>query len=90
MFANNSFQNIKLTEASTFDDLSSTPFFIKFNSTDNNDESYSYGEVCFHLENAPLALALVKAINETLAAFATPVVPEAAERDPLADDEIAF
>jgi hypothetical protein len=87
MFASNIFHNIKLTEASTFDDLTSTPFFIKFNSTDNDE---SYGEVCFHLENAPLALALVKAINETLAAFATSVAPETPERDPLADDEISF
>lgn len=65
MYCAPSFQNIKLTKAGTFSDLPSTPFFIKFNSTGDD----SYGEVCFHLENAALAEALVKAFNDTLAEF---------------------
>ena len=66
MYANPSFQRIKLIPANAYCDLESTPLNINFESVDND----SYGHICFHLENAPLAAALVKAINETLAAFA--------------------
>lgn len=69
MFVNPSFQNIRLTAASAFVDLESTPLFLKFSST--NADNDSYGEVCFHIENAPLAAALVKAINDVLAEYGT-------------------
>jgi len=68
MYNDTSFQNIKLIEASTFSDLNSVPFHLKFVST---NDSESCGQICFHLANAPLAEALVKAINDTLAAFAS-------------------
>lgn len=64
MYAGISFQNVRLTSADVFSDLESVPMHIRFESEDG-----SYGKVCFHLENVPLAEALVKAINETLAQF---------------------
>ena len=69
------FQRIRLLPATGYCELESTPLNIKFESVDND----SYGHICFHLENAPLVAALVKAINETLAAFAEKLVQEPLE-----------
>lgn len=66
MYANTSFQRIKLRRAATYDDLASTPLIINFDSV---DQEHGHGEIVIHLENAPLARALVKAINETLKSF---------------------
>lgn len=88
MFVNPSFQNIRLTAASAFVDLESTPFFLKFTSTNANNDSY--GEVCFHIENAPLAAALVNAINAVLAEYGVSQEPESAPFTPPDDEEILF
>ncbi|MDE2021086.1 MAG: hypothetical protein KGJ13_12180, partial [Patescibacteria group bacterium] len=69
---NPNFQNIRLIPSNAHLDLESVPFYINFESTQNN----SYGNVCFHIENATLAAALVKAINETLTAFTPAKSPE--------------
>jgi hypothetical protein len=92
MYASPSFQNIRLTSASTFPELESVPFTIKFESTNSPG---SWGDVCFHIGNAPLAVALVKAINDTLAAFAdnTGPAPDSgdAKSDRIVDtDDILF
>jgi hypothetical protein len=75
MYASFSFQRVKITRASVMDDLKSTPFHIKFVSTES---AFVYGEACFHLENAPLGIALAKAINDVLATYAvvTPISTE--------------
>jgi hypothetical protein len=69
MFASISFQNITKLSAHAFADLESTPFFLQFESTENSDDGgqYSRGEVCLHIADATLALALVEAINRTVA-----------------------
>jgi hypothetical protein len=74
MYASTSFQRIKLRDAVTYDDLASTPLILNFEST---DRKYGHGEIAIHLENAPLARALVEAINETLKSFNA--VPKTAE-----------
>ena len=71
MYADISFQNVKLESAYTFDDLASVPFTLKFDQSSTGDRA-SWGNVTFHLENADLARALVKAINDVLADFAVP------------------
>jgi hypothetical protein len=65
MYASISFQRVKSISASTFSDLESTPFFLRFESIENGEDGkhYSVGEICIHLENRSLADALVKAIN---------------------------
>jgi hypothetical protein len=67
MFASISFQNVNKISAHAYPELESTPFFIAFESTENDDSQYSRGEVCLHIEDATLALALVEAINRTVA-----------------------
>jgi hypothetical protein len=66
MYINCSFQHAKLLEADVFDELESTPMTLYFETTQGHGSRCG---VCFHLENKPLALALVKAINDTLATF---------------------
>lgn len=75
MFASLSFQNIEKLSAHCFADLESTPFFIQFESTENDEEhtQYSRGEICLHLCDAVLAQALVKVINDTIAAHTAKV-----------------
>jgi hypothetical protein len=69
MFASISFQNITKISAHAFADLESTPFFIQWESSENSEDGgqYSRGEICLHIEDATLALALVEAINRTVA-----------------------
>lgn len=86
MYVNPSFQNIRITTASTFADLESVPFYLKFTSTENK----SYGEVCFHIGNAPLAVALVNAINAVLAEYGASQEPETAPIAPPDDEKILF
>jgi hypothetical protein len=73
MYADVSFQNAVIREASSFSDLASTPFFIKLDGDDG-----SRLQVCIHLENADLADALVTAINDVLARFRPPAAEPAA------------
>lgn len=68
LFGAISIHNVVLTEAFVQADLASTPITIKFEA--RSDYKNGWGEVCLHLENAPLAVALAKVINETIAAFA--------------------
>jgi hypothetical protein len=91
MYASYSIQRVRITEASVMDDLQSVLFHIKFTSTEPLHGAFVSGEVCFHLENVSLGLALVKAINEVLAAHApkAETKSEPTSDDP-ADDEIAF
>lgn len=63
LYANLSFQNVKLTEAKAFLELESVPFFIKF-----EGENGGWGEVCFHIGNIRLAEELVRSINDVLVA----------------------
>lgn len=83
MYASLSFQNIKMISASTFADLESVPFFIKFETTKENENGRA--ELCLHLGNAPLALALVTAINDVLKDFADRADQEASETLALAN-----
>ena len=66
MYASTSFQRVKLTSALTYDELASTPLILRFQSA---DQQFGHGEMVIHLENAPLARALVKAINDTIKSF---------------------
>lgn len=68
MFASISFQKVNKVTASAFLDLESTPFFIAFESIENDETGnhYSRGEVCLHLADRDLASALVKAINRVV------------------------
>lgn len=49
-------------------DLASTPFFIAWESIENDESGnhYSRGEICLHLEDPILATALVEAINRVV------------------------
>lgn len=73
MFASISFQKVSKITANAFLDLESAPFFIAFESTENDEAGnhYSRGEVCLHLEDRALAEALVEAINRVVAEHAT-------------------
>jgi len=77
MYTSTSFQRVKLTSALTFDDLESTPIILRFQSV---DQQCGHGEMVIHLENAPLARALVKAINDTIKSF-EPVLKPAPETE---------
>lgn len=72
MFSSISFQNITKLCADTFADLESTPFFLHFESSENFEHGgqYSRGEICLHLADKDLALALVEAINRTISEHA--------------------
>ena len=69
MFTSISFQNITKLSSLCYADLESTPFFIQFESTENDGGAnhYARGEVCLHIADAALARALVEAINNTVA-----------------------
>lgn len=84
MFNNTSFHNVRLTPAKVFDELESTPFFIGFVSTEDG----SYGEICFHLGKKYLAIALVEAINNTLAEFGEDIPAQKPIESP--EEEILF
>ena len=77
MYASTSFQRVKLNGAITYDDLASTPLILRFESV---DQQFGHGEMVMHLENAPLARALVKAINDTIKSF-EPVLKPAPETE---------
>lgn len=68
MYANLSFQNVAKIKASAYLELDSTPFFIHFQSTQNDDrgDHYSRGELCLHIRDKVLAAALVEAINRVV------------------------
>lgn len=86
MYASTSFQNIRITEASTFAELESVPFTIKFVGTEHG----ANGDVCFHLGNAPLAVALVKAINDVVAEYGVSLPEILPAPTPPDDGEILF
>jgi hypothetical protein len=69
MYASISFQNVSKVTAHAFLDLDSTPFFVAFESTENDEggKQYSRGEVCLHLKDRALASALAEAINRVVA-----------------------
>ena len=79
MYSNISFQNVKIIRCTTFSELGSTPFHIHLESGNG-----SFGEICLHLENAKLAEALVKSINETLKSFELEPVAETPAKDDIA------
>lgn len=84
MFNNTSFHNVRITSAKVFDDLESVPFFIEFVSIEDG----SHGEICFHLEKKGLAIALVEAINNTLAEFGEDIPAQKPIEPP--EEEILF
>lgn len=85
MFNNTSFHNVRLTPAKVFDELESVPLFIGFISTEDG----SYGEICFHLGKKHLAIALMEAINNTLAEFGEDIPAQHRNIEP-PEEEILF
>lgn len=74
MYADFSIQQAVIREVVVYAELESTPLLIKLDAR----SGASFGQICLHLENRELALALAKAINETLQAFEAAPSAEAA------------
>ena len=65
IYNDTSIQQLIIRDAVCYDDLESTPLIIHFDARDGD----GHGQLTLHLQNAPLALALKDAINETLKNF---------------------
>lgn len=74
LYSDTSIQQLILRDAVCYGDLESTPLIIHFDARDGG----GHGQLTLHLQNAPLALALAAAINETLKNFRATAKPSLA------------